>query len=421
MVTASSATDAITYEDLYARWERGGWSATELDFSADRQHWQEVFTDLERRAALWNYALFFHGEDSVASNLSPYVDAAPLPEQKYFLATQQADEARHAVFFHRFMREVVEVSSHSIAGTLAATRPELTWGFRKTFARLDQMADDLRRDPSLPLLAAGITLYHIVIEATLAQPGQHFIERYLDHSGLLPGFREGMRNVARDEQRHIGFGVKLLSDLVRQDPECKDAVADLLAEVLPYTVPLFVPPGWDRRYTECFGFTLEEIYEQGALSFESKMRAAGLPVEDLPGVPYPYDLPPRERGERALAMVAAGFLGEKLGPPSREPEALAHHFDSIRRSVDPRRVPPWPMSIQWDFADCEPWFLRIANGDTSTAPGRLESPDVTIRARLEDWVDVAAGRTDPRRAVATRRLRLRGRPRALWAMRRVFG
>ena len=28
-------TDAITYADLYGRWERGNWRATELDFSED--------------------------------------------------------------------------------------------------------------------------------------------------------------------------------------------------------------------------------------------------------------------------------------------------------------------------------------------------------------------------------------------------
>ena len=43
--------------------------------------------------------MFFFGEDSVTDNLSPYIDAAPLEEQKYFLATQQVDEARHAIGF----------------------------------------------------------------------------------------------------------------------------------------------------------------------------------------------------------------------------------------------------------------------------------------------------------------------------------
>src|SRR5688572_31952644 len=133
------AADQVTYQDLYTRWERGNWRAMEIDFSQDKRDWQDAFSDLERRAALWNYSMFFHGEDAVADDLAPFIDAAPLEEQKYFLATQQVDEARHSVFFHRFMEEVVERGDGTIAGALAATEPELTWGFRKTFAMLDEV------------------------------------------------------------------------------------------------------------------------------------------------------------------------------------------------------------------------------------------------------------------------------------------
>ena len=76
---------------------------------------------------------------------------------------------------------------------------------------------------------AAIALYHMVVEATLAQPGQHYIEDFFVKSGSMPGFSEGMRNVARDEQRHIGFGVKVLSELFAESDECKQAVAELLA------------------------------------------------------------------------------------------------------------------------------------------------------------------------------------------------
>ena len=134
-VTVPAATDQIDYADLYARWERGNWSAMEIDFTQDRIDWQEHFTDEQRRGALWLYTLFFHGEDSVADNLSPYIDAAPLEEQKYFLATQQVDEARHAVFFHRWMHEVVGVGDGTLGGGLRATSQELTWGHRNLFGR----------------------------------------------------------------------------------------------------------------------------------------------------------------------------------------------------------------------------------------------------------------------------------------------
>ena len=130
----SAVGSQVSYADLYARWERGNWRALEIDFTEDRRQWHEVMTEQERRAALWNYAMFFHGEDAVADDLAPFIDAAPLEEQKYFLTTQQVDEARHAIFFSRFMNEVVGRGDGSVAGTLKATEPVLTWGFRKTFA-----------------------------------------------------------------------------------------------------------------------------------------------------------------------------------------------------------------------------------------------------------------------------------------------
>src|SRR5947208_4117406 len=314
---ATIAADQISYDDLYSRWEQGNWSATAIDFSVDREQWQNQFTDIERRGALWTYAMFFHGEDSVADNLSPYIDAAPREEQKYFLATQQVDEARHAVFFARFMHEVVDTPA-TIGGSLAATRPELTWGFRKTFERLDRMADELRKDRSKPKLAQAITLYHLVIEAALAQPGQHLIEESLKRRDLLPGFREGIGNVSKDEQRHIAFGVKIVADLVREDPECADAVEEILREVFPYTAAVFVPPGWDERYVTSFGFTLEEIYTYGADAIESRLRAAGLDPLSL-RVGFPFDLPPAERARRGLTMLRAGYLGEPNGAVKPDP------------------------------------------------------------------------------------------------------
>ena len=417
-----SAMDQISYADLYARWERGNWSATEIDFTADREQWHNEMSDLQRRAALWNYAMFFHGEDAVADDLAPFIDAAPREEQKYFLATQQVDEARHSVLFHRFMHEVVERGDGSVASALEATRPELTWGFVKTFELLDRVTGELRRDRSRAALARAVTMYHIVVEATLAQPGQHFITAYLEERELLPAFRTGMRHVALDEQRHIGFGVKLLRDLAAEDPdEVPAAVADMLREVTPFSLAVLVPPNWDRRYTECFGFTLERIYEEGARSMESKLRAAGMPLDSLPGPQImPVDLPVPDRARRGIAMLEAGFLGAKNGPPARDPAAMEMLFDSVRRAVDPRTAPAGPYVVQWDFADAEPWHLRLDNGSTAAAPGRAPQVDLELRCRYEDFVDVVAGRLDPRRALATGRLRPRGNPRALWQARGLF-
>jgi len=421
MATAAAdkplAADQISYEDLYARWEHGNWRASELDFSVDREQWQTTFSEIERRGALWTYSLFFHGEDSVADNLSPYIDAAPREEQKYFLATQQVDEARHAVLFGRFMREVVGAGSDT-ASALEATRPELTWGFRKVFARLDRMADELRRDRSRPKLAQAITLYHLIVEASLAQPGQHLIEESLTRRDLLPAFREGMRNVSRDEQRHIAFGVKMVADLIREDPDCRPAVEQLLREVFPYTVAVFVPPGWDERYVTYFGFTLEQVFTYGAEMIEARLRAAGLQPETL-RVGMPFDLPPEERARRGLAMLRAGYLGEPNGPVKADPAVTAMLFEGLTRSLDPTAAPG--ARIQWEFSDAEPWFVQIEGDRAHAQAGRVEDPDLTFSCRLQDWVDLSAGRIEPWRAALTGRVRPRGRLRMLLRAPRLFG
>jgi len=418
--SASAVTDAISYEDLYARWERGNWRATEIDFGQDVVDWREKLTDEQRRSALWLYALFFHGEDSVADNLSPYIDAAPLEEQKYFLTTQQVDEARHSVFFKRFMHEVVGLGDGSVAGGLRATFGELTWGHRQVFTRLDRMADELRADRSRPKLAAAITLYHVIVEASLAQPGQHMIEGYLEEFDILPGFREGMRHIALDEQRHIGFGVKLLADLYREDPEpIGEAIVGLIREVLPSTASVAKPPNWDRRYTECFGFTLEDLGEAGALSLEQKLRAVGLPIATMARFPMDMSVSPRERSIQGQVMLRANLIGPGDGPAVNDPVALGYLFEGMRRSADTTKVRAGT-TIQWDFTDADPWYLTLHDGASSATQGRAPHADLTLRSSLQDFADLSAGRADPRRLLLRRRIRPRGDLRVLLALGKVF-
>jgi hypothetical protein len=421
---ASLPTDAISYEDLYSRWERGNWSATELDFTEDARQWREDFTEFERTAALWNYCLFFWGEDAVADNLSPYIDAAPREEQKYFLATQQVDEARHAIFFKRFMQEVCGIGDGSMASGLQAVEPQLTSGFRKIFDRLDAMAEELRGDHSPAKLAAAVTLYHVVVEAALAQPGQHFICGYLEQRDQLPAFRQGMANIAADEQRHIGFGVKLLSDLNREDPVgVPKAVARILRDVTRYTAQVLMPPNWDERYITVFGATYDDVGVEGLTSMTTKLRSAGLAIDTLPGPPLlPPGLSPLEISQRGRSLAQAGVIGVREGPTRRDEQTLGLLFDTIRRQVDPNHGLTRPMTFQWEFTDPDvpTWHLTVDNGSSTVAQGEASKPDLRLRLSYQDWVDIVGERLDPVRAVATGRLRPRGNPLAFARLGKVF-
>ena len=96
----------LAYAELYDLWERQQWQTQELDFSQDREDWHERIAEEERFQRMYGLSSFFIGEQKVAEELGPIMRAAPTEDQKIFLCTQIADEARHVRFFERFYREV---------------------------------------------------------------------------------------------------------------------------------------------------------------------------------------------------------------------------------------------------------------------------------------------------------------------------
>jgi hypothetical protein len=424
-VASQSLMDNVTYEDLYRRWEQGNWSAYDIDFSGDKAGWNGL-SEIQRRSAMWIYSMFFYGEDRVADTLAPYVTAAPTEEQSYFLATQQVDEVRHSVFFHRFFKEVIGVGGDSIQQTLASTLPQLGWGYRGIFDRLDLMAEELRKDRSLPKYAQAITLYHLIVEGSLAQPGQHFIEDFFASEETMPGFSSGIANVSRDEQRHIGFGVKVLSELLREGApgyeECRAAVVELLREVLPYGPAVFHPPNMDRSYTECYGFSLEDIFAFGLKLIRQRWRTIGYPIEEMPPGVFPFDpeKSPEEIAENQVKLMMGGILGPPDSIPQSSPELQRLYFDVIERVVNAKAANGSRLVYQWRFSDAEPWHLVIDNGSTHAEPGEAPNPNLVLEASWGDFVATGKPDSNPLKMVLTRRLRPRGSFRELARMRKVF-
>jgi hypothetical protein len=426
-VASQSLMDNITYEDLYKRWEQGNWSAYDIDFSEDRNGW-EALTDIQRRSAMWIYSMFYYGEDRVADTLAPYINAAPTEEQSYFLATQQVDEVRHSIFFHRFFKEVIGVGGDSIQQTLSSTMPQLGWGYRGIFDRLDVMAEELRKDRSLPKYAQAITLYHLIVEGSLAQPGQHFIEDFFASKETMPGFSDGMGNVSKDEQRHIGFGVKVLSELLGEGnpgwEENRAAVVELLRETLPYGVGVFTPPNMDREYTECYGFSMEDIFAFGLKLIRQRWRTIGYPTEEMPPGVFPFDpeMPEEEVAKRQVKLLMGGIFGTPPNGhrPDSDPELQHLFFEVVARSAEPAGANGSRVVYQWRFSDADPWYLVIGNGSTQVMPGEAPDADLTFETSWGDWIASTSPGESPLKMMIRRKIRPRGSIRELIRARKVF-
>ena len=401
--------EVISNERLYRLWEQNNWSATAIDFSTDVDHWHNVFSETQRKSALWNYAMFLVGEEAVARTLTPVVDAAPNHDQKIFLTTQVVDEARHHVFFDRFMREVAGQGSDT-KSTLEAMESQLTWGFKQVFGELDRLTQELHNKPrDKALLAQVVALYHVIIEGVLAVPGQHFIQRYVKDLGLLPGFSEGINNVSRDEARHVAFGVKFLGELVRSSPEIRSAAIELWDRVLPWSAGVFIPPGRDESYVECFGFSLVEIYAFGMRSFQTKLKRIGIDPSEI-ALLAREDLSKsfEERARRAWVLIDSNIIGDDRKEPAPTAEALEIIFEGVARSVDLDVARSLGGPVQWDFTDSEPWHLVVTNGHAEAKPGRAGEPALRLETTAADWTKFAVGRSDPRWALVRRKLKVKG-------------
>ena len=199
----------------------------------------------------------------------------------------------------------------------------------------------------------------------------------------------------------------------------REAVADLIRDVMPYSLAVFIPPNWDRPYTECFGFTLEEIYNEGARSIEQKLRSAGLPLESLPGPScFPLDLSTR-RARRVRARDAAGRASSA---PQRRATARSRGDGAAVRLDRARRRPPHrargpvhrAVGVRGRRAVAPARRQRLHRRRARAAPPRSISRSAAA-TRTGSTSSPAA--STPAAPLATRRLRPHGSPRALWAAR----
>ncbi len=271
----------LGYDQLYNLWERQQWATQDLDFSQDKVDWHEKIDEEERYQRLYGLSSFFIGEQKVADELGPIMRAAPTETQRIFLGTQIADEARHVRFFDRFFSEVAVLDdAPALRQRLDNLEQHLSPAFGELFdGLLKPRVDRLAQEPEDgEALIEAITLYHMVIEGMLALTGQHFIIDYNAQVGTLPGFVEGFSNVARDEHRHIAFGVRFLMDAVNDDDSNRAVIQRMLEQAIPVADKVIDPPWIDDEDmdTELFGVKPEEVHAFAATCLTRRLKAIGL-------------------------------------------------------------------------------------------------------------------------------------------------
>jgi ribonucleoside-diphosphate reductase beta chain len=224
-----SFADRSSWPNFFSRLvARLQWNPAAIDLAADARGWPQL--PEERRGRLMTLlAGFCVAEDAVAEQLRPFADAAreaTLVSQESLMAwvffLQRRDEQRHALLFDRIAAEVLGLPGADAAERRAAARAHVPAAFLELFEeRLPAMAAELAAGRTG--LGQGVSLYHMLLEGVVFDAGQHALLDDLA-DGALPGVREGVERVERDERWHVGFGLRCL---IETEPGT-DVLDDLL-------------------------------------------------------------------------------------------------------------------------------------------------------------------------------------------------
>jgi ribonucleoside-diphosphate reductase beta chain len=236
-----SFADRSSWPNFFSRLvARLQWNPAAIDLAPDAREWQEL--PAERRGRLMTLlAGFCVAEDAVAEQLTPFADAAreaTLVSQESLMAwvffLQRRDEQRHARLFDRIAGEVLELPGADAVERRAAARAHVPPAFLELFEeRLPAMAAELAAGRTG--LSEGVALYHMLLEGVVFDAGQYALLDDLA-DGALPGVRDGIERVERDERWHVGFGLRclietqprtdFLDDLVERAGEAAEAWGD---------------------------------------------------------------------------------------------------------------------------------------------------------------------------------------------------
>jgi ribonucleoside-diphosphate reductase beta chain len=255
----TTSAEGLRYDSLpmrlYQKAKRlGVWDPQELDFTQDRADWLRLNED-QQKAILQITSLFQAGEEGVTVDLLPLIMVIAEEgrlEEELFLTTFLWEEGKHVELFRRFLDEVCDAR-----GDLHGFH---TPSYRTIFyEELPAAMQRLRHDSSPEAQVRASVTYNMIVEGVLAETGYHSYFLALERNDLMPGLREGIGLVKRDESRHIAYGVHLLSRLIADDPVLWEVADQQMGELLGPAMAFIEESFQDYGPVSPLGVPLDEL------------------------------------------------------------------------------------------------------------------------------------------------------------------
>lgn len=279
------AVDFANKEKPYELFDKakrqGTWDPLDYDFSTDHEQWNNFFPEETKEGIMGTFVGFYEGEESVTRTLVPFLtivdqlEDAPFStiQMEMFLTTHLFEEAKHTDFFARYFEEVFETQETYIDEYEESEywqNPDLKEflvdDLEEVGDRMREVARDGDQHELRYILGEGVMHYMGIVEAQLAKAGYEIFDNVFSEVSsdvgdeVLPGFQNGIKDVRKDEGRHIANGRWMMKKLAEEDP-------DIVTEVYEPKIQEYIDrlTGQQRDQDEdAYSFDMQELQRRVA-------------------------------------------------------------------------------------------------------------------------------------------------------------
>jgi Ribonucleotide reductase, small chain len=236
-VAAARPTPAV----LYRRADQQQWSAEAVSLGEDSHQWQHVLPRQLTERLRQFLLTFVIGEYTGLDLLGPIMSGCPDEESLVFLGVQVAEETRHTHLMRRYAEEILQIDG-GLPNILTQAWREVSPAHRALSLLEARIVGDLQGRPSdYGRWVRAVTLFHLVTEGVLALNGQRGVVASLSRTRYLQGVKAGFTAMARDEARHVSYGLHALRLAVNEGRTAD--IADVVEQAAPLAVSIEVFPG----------------------------------------------------------------------------------------------------------------------------------------------------------------------------------
>ncbi|MEO1023587.1 MAG: R2-like ligand-binding oxidase [Bacteroidota bacterium] len=243
----------------------GIWDPASISFEQDVRDLKSL-TQQEITLLMHLTSMFVAGEESVTGDILPLMRAMAKRgwiEEELYLTSFAWEEAKHTEFFSIFLQQVMQTNqdlSHFHSPSYRAI----------FYDALPKAMEHVLYDHSDAAIAKASTTYNLIVEGTLAETGYHAYYTMLERHNIMPGLREGIGHLKRDEARHIAFGVYLLCRLCAQNTSVFAVIEEQMNTLIEPAID-FINEIFDDYEQMPFGLKREDFIEYALSQFRKRI------------------------------------------------------------------------------------------------------------------------------------------------------